>query len=108
MAQEKLHSILDRPWEYSIHEIRWGATDGDPQESYFEVLFVKSAENHRLRFLSPQEVRLELSGGFPQSCGELVIHDISDRGWDGLCVQVAEGGASGSPLMLYARDVIEI
>ena len=102
----KDHSIIDRPWEYSLSEVCWGVvSDG---ELYLDIVLTKGDSERRLRFARPQQVRIELSGGYPQECGDMVIIDIRDRGWEGLGVEVAEGGASGSPVMLYAREVQEI
>jgi hypothetical protein len=77
-------------------------------EFCLDMLLTKDEIERKLRFVSPQQVRIELSGGYPQDCGEMVILDIRDRGWERLGVEVAEGGASGSPVTLYAREVLEI
>jgi hypothetical protein len=105
--EQKHHSILERPWEYSIHEVRWGEADASGG-TFLDVVFAKGETTRRFRFVGSQQTRLELSGGYPQDCGEIVILDIRDRGWEGLTVEVAEGGATGSPLTLYAREVVEI
>lgn len=75
---------------------------------YLDIVLTKGVGERRLRFLSPQQVRIELRGGYPQECGDMIIIDISDRGWEGLGVEVTDGGASGSPVNLYAREVLEI
>ncbi len=100
------HPIIDHPWEHSLSEVSWGvASDG---ELCLDIVLTKGGSERRLRFVMPQQVRIELSGGYPQECGDMVIIDIRDRGWEGLGVEVAEGGASGSPVRLYAREVLEI
>jgi hypothetical protein len=38
----------------------------------------------------------------------MVILDVVDRQLDDLNVQVTEGGASGTPLGLYAKSVAEV
>jgi hypothetical protein len=104
--EQKYHPILDRPWEYSISELSWGMSDAG--EYCLDLSFTKGKVERKLRFLNPQQVKIELWGSYPQSCGEMVILDIRDRGWEGLGVEVAKGGASGSPVTLYAREVLEI
>lgn len=106
--EQKHHSILERPWEYLISEIQWGVANDGIGDTFLDVTFIKGASVHRLRFIALRHTRLELSGAYPQDCGEMVILDIRDRGWEGLTVEVTEGGASGSPLTLYAREVIEL
>lgn len=104
--ERKYHPIIDRLWEYAIREIVWSAS-GDG-EYYLDISLTKGEGERRLRFMCPQQVRVELWGGYPQDCGDMLILDIRDRGWERLGVEVAEGGASGSPITLYAREVMEI
>lgn len=107
--EQKYHPILEHPWEYSVSELHWGTTDDTFEKIYYlDVTFTKNEIIIRLRFLNPQQVRIELSGKMPQGCGEMIILDIQDRGWEGMNVEVAEGGASGSPITLYAREVIDL
>jgi hypothetical protein len=101
------HPILDRPWSWEISRVEWLAEDEDAS-SYLDVTFTRDGHSRKLRFIEPQNVTLEFDGQHSIQCGEMVILDIRDRQLDGLTVQVTEGGASGSPLRLYARAVTEI
>ncbi len=105
--EETYHPILNRPWEYSIQEIHWGRLDPVDDGLCLDITFVKGEQRRRLRFLSPSDVKIELLS-CPQQCGEMILRDIRDRGWEGRAVQIAEGGASGSPVLLYAKEVIDL
>src|SRR5262249_45212977 len=102
------HSILDRPWDWEIARLEWSAAD-ETNASYLDVTFRRDGESRKLRFTEPQNVSLTFDDGHNSiHCGEMVVLDIRDRQLDGLNVQVTEGGASGSPLRLYAKSVTEI
>ncbi len=105
--EQKYHPILERPWEYSLDEIHWSESS-EGGGTFLDIILSKGEIIRRLRFVNPQKIKIDLSGGYPQSCGEMVILDIRDYGWEGLGVEIAEGGASGSPITLYAREVIDL
>jgi hypothetical protein len=100
------HPILEKPWTCEIAQFEWSA-GSDDVPSVLDVTFVRDGSSRRLRFIDPQDVTLEFSGRFPIQCGEMAILDVRDRQLDGLGVQVAEYGASGTPLRLYARAVVD-
>ena len=102
------HPIIDRPWEWEIVRFEWVAA-GETNSSRLDVTFARGGESRTLRFTEPQAVSLNFDDGHnPIECGEMVILDVSDRQLDHLNVQVTEGGASGTPLDLYAKSVTEV
>ena len=101
------HSILETPWLWEITHIEWVAGSED-SSSNLNVTFTLNGALRTLCFVDPTDVRLEIGGRPPIQCGEMVILDVRGRQLDGLGVQVTEGGASGSPLHLYARTVKDL
>jgi len=98
------HPILESPWLWEIDHIEWAAGTGDTP-SCLDITFIRGGVSRTLRFIDAQNVSMNIDGRLPAQCGEMVILDIRDRQLEGLSVQVTEGGASGSPVELYARTV---
>jgi len=101
------HPILESPWLWEINRIEWAAGTGETP-SDLDVTFIRGAVSRARRFIDAQDVTVNIEGRLPVQFGEMVILDIRGRQLDGLRVQVTEGGASGSPLELYARRVEEV
>jgi hypothetical protein len=101
------HSILERPWLWEIEYLEWIAGSEDTS-AILNVTFIRNGARRTLCFVDPTDVRLNIGGRPPIQCGEMVILDIRGRQLSGLGVQVTEGGASGSPLHLYARMVKDL
>jgi hypothetical protein len=104
---ETHHLILDQPWRWEIEGFAWHS-EHDSVQAALDVRFVREGQRRTLRFVEPQDVTIQFGGHYPIQCGEMAIFDISRRQLDGLTVQVAEFGGSGTPLQLYARSVQEI
>lgn len=104
---DPFHPILDRPWLWEIDRFAWHKLQGSSQCA-LDVRFVRDGLHRTLRFIEPQEVLIQFSGTYPIECGEMAILDIRQRQLDGLSIQVADTGASGTPLKLYARSVHEV
>ena len=75
------------------------------EEAYLDLTLQKGLEVRRLRFFSPQDIRLE--EGFPESPG-LYITDVSGRGMEGIRIRVDDFEAGGGGLGFWARDVIDL
>jgi hypothetical protein len=101
------HPILDQPWRWEIIQFDWHSMDAS-SPSWLDVTFIRDGVRRTLRFIDPQDVTIKVGGWYPIQCGEMAILDVSRRQLDGLGVQVTEFGASGSPLRLYARSVLEV
>ena len=97
-------AILENPWSWEISRFEWNASE-DGCATYLDVTFQRDGTTRILRFIAPQDVYIHIPGGRPIECGDMLIRDICDRQLDSLGIQVTEGGASGTPLSLYARTV---
>ena len=105
---DRQHPIIDRPWEWEIARFEWIAAD-QTTPSHLDVTFTRGIESRTLRFTEPTNVVLSFDDGHnPIECAEMVVLDVSDRQLDALNVQVTEGGASGTPLRLFAKSVAEV
>jgi len=94
------HSILDRPYEWKIVELRFVADD----EAWLELRLAKNGVTRRLRFRGVLDLQLER--GFPSAPG-LVIDDVSDRQLEGIGVLVTDREAGNGGLHFWARDVVD-
>ena len=103
MDRDPDHAILNRPWEYELIEFCYRKLDDS--EPYLDLLFRKGKERRKLRFYSPQSIRI--NAGFPSTAG-LAILDVRNRQLDGLGVQVTNYEAGSGPPEFWARAVEEI
>jgi len=105
MEPDPHHPIIERPYEYAIADLRYHmGLDGS--EPFLDVTLVRGDTTRRLRFLSPQDLRIER--GFPEPTGGMVILDVRGRQLDGVQVEVADWEASHGAITFYARDVVNL
>lgn len=60
----------------------------------------------RLRFLSPQNLKIE--PGFPEPTHGLCVLDIENSGLEGLGVEVCDFENSGGAISFFARRVVDL
>lgn len=99
-----MHPIIEKPWEYELIALNWQQQPEDSSEPYVDLTFRKGPIVRRLRFLSPQNLRI--GEGFPTTSG-LCIEDISYRQLDGIRIEVRNFENSGGCPEFMARAVIE-
>lgn len=104
--KDKDHPIILNPWEYKIKSLYYDCSSDDYLEHYIDIRFEKDNRYKNLRFMAPQQLKIE--EGFPQPTHGLEILDISDRGLENINIWVSDFEASSGAISFYAKDVIEI
>jgi hypothetical protein len=104
MREDPEHPILKGAWEYEIIEFSYRKPE--EAEPYLEMVLRKGTVTRRLRFYSPQDLRIE-GAGFPSTMG-LEILDVRARQMAGLGVRVANYENSGGVPQFWSRAVDEI
>jgi hypothetical protein len=99
------HPIIERPWEYEIIGLSYHRDLESWADSYLDLILQRGVCRRRLRFLGPQDLRID--EGFPSSSG-LCVLDVSKRQLDGIGVRVANFEASGGCPTFWAREVIDL
>lgn len=100
------HPIIDRPWEFSIVELRYCA-ERNGAESFIDLVLERESLCRRLRFWSPQQLEIE-EGCFPDPTGGMVILDVSARQLNGLGVWVTDLEGTRGSVTFWARDVVDL
>jgi hypothetical protein len=77
--EDPILPIIKHPWKYKITNINWFA-GSKFEESYFDITFQKGEGIYLLRFLSPSDIQINISGSYPADCGEMAITDVRNRG----------------------------
>ena len=99
------HPIIDAPHEFEIATFHY-ETPFSGGEAYIDLHLLRGGERRRLRFICPQQLRIE--EGFPAPTHGMRIKDVSSRGLDGLNVQVVDVEASWGAMTFWARDVFDL
>lgn len=106
MDRDPDHPIIDRPWEYSIAELRYhSGLDGS--EPFVDLVLQRGAVVRRLRFWSPQQFQIE-KGCFPHPTYGMQILDVSGRRLDRLRVWVSDFEGTDGAITFWARDVVDL
>lgn len=100
------HPIIDNPWEYDIIEFRYHVDPENWRESFIDIHLKKGDILRRLRFFSPQDLKIEQ--GFPHPTRGLCILDIRSRQLEGLGVEVADFEASHGSVTFIASEVVDL
>ena len=99
------HPVLIKPWEYAIIGLNY-QIPRDGTSPYLDLTLQRKEEVRRLRFLSPQ--RLKIEEGFPTSTHGMEILDIAHRQWSNIGVWVHDFEASQGSITFYAAEVIDL
>ena len=102
----KDHAIIDNPWEYRITSFLYECSSEDFQEHFIDMTLEKDGETRRLRFIGPQQLKIE--EGFPLSTSGMEILDISDRALEDINILVGDFELSFGAITFYAKDVQEL
>jgi len=105
-VRDRDHPIVQHPWTYEIESFFYHRDRSDQKSSYIDLVLRKGSEVRRLRFVGPQDLRIE--SGFPEPTHGMCILDVSGRQLDGIGVQVSDFEAGGGGLRFYAREVIDL
>ena len=100
------HPIIERPHEYSVTRFVYDVLGNRVGEPFIDLSLSKGELFRRLRFLSPQNLRIE--EGFPAPTHGMAIRDIRGRQWQGLGVEVADFEASWGAITFVARAVVDL
>ena len=98
------HPIVDRPWEHEIAALHYHV-GLDGSEPYLDLDLERDGVVRRLRFWSPQDLKIE--PGFPMPTHGMIIFDVSRRQLDRLKVRVADFEASTGRITFWAREVVD-
>ncbi len=100
------HPIIDKPWEYNIVEFRYHVDLRNWKESFIDLHLKKGIILRRLRFFSPQNLKIEQ--GFPQPTHGLCILDIRSRQLEGFGVEVSDFEAGRGSITFLASEVVDL
>ncbi len=100
------HPIIDKPWEYQVVDFHYHVNQEDWAKSYIDMTLAKDASRRRLRFWSPQSLKIE--EGFPMPTGGMEIHDVRHRQMQGIGIRVGDFEASQGAVTFWASDVEDV
>ncbi len=106
MEPDPAHPIIESPWLYSIAEFRY-YVGRDGTEPFIDLVLERESVSRRLRFWSPQDLRIE-EGCFPTPTGGMAILDVSKRRLNGLRVLVTDFEGTRGSILFWARDVVDL
>ena len=103
VEQDLPHPIIERPHEYRILSMRYD-TGLDEHESFLDLHLGRGVTVRKLRFWSPQSLKIE--EGVPEPTSGMTTLDVGSRQMDGLGVRVADSEVSWGAITFWARDVV--
>ena len=100
------HPIIDKPWEYDIVEFRYHVEPDDWRASFIDLHLKKDDIVRRLRFIGPQELKIEPR--FPQPTRGMCILNVQSRQWEDISVEVADFEGSRGAITFLAWRVVDL
>jgi len=102
-----LHPIIDKPHQFQILRVDYQIDPDDYRNSFIDLVLRRGQVTRRLRFLRPQNLKIEEGFPFLATSG-LQVLDISHRQLDDLTVEVSDFEATPGAISFYAAEVIDL
>ena len=97
------HSIVQNPLKVKIEKITISDERVEKGESFLDVSLYDDGQYKRLRFFSPQDIKI--SGNFMNPVS-FVVSDLSNSGMEGISVRVSDYEMDA--ISFYAKSVANL